>query len=137
TSSSISGVTCKLTWQNVRVRPTAGTPLATGNLTRSGTASVVGLPTTVNLGALREVPGAVNKLIILTQPSSTATAGVDFAQQPVIRLEDQFGNLCTNAISTVVTATRNAGSGTLQGTTSLTPVAGIVTFTNLSHNVAT
>src|SRR5439155_321217 len=26
TSSSISGVTCKLTWQNVRVRPTAGTP---------------------------------------------------------------------------------------------------------------
>src|SRR6516164_11299277 len=39
TSSSANGVTCKLTWQNVRVRPTAGTPLATGNLTRTGTAA--------------------------------------------------------------------------------------------------
>src|SRR5207245_3121341 len=39
--------------------------------------------------------------------------------------------------STVVTATRSAGSGTLQGTTNATAVAGIVTFANLSHNVAT
>src|SRR5205814_275237 len=57
--------------------------------------------------------------------------------QPVIRLEDQFGNPRTNDNSTVVTAARNAGSGTLQGTTGLTAVAGIVTYTNLSHNVAT
>jgi len=56
--------------------------LATGNLTRSGTATVVGLPATVNLGTLREVAGAAKNLIIQTQPSSTATAGVAFAQQP-------------------------------------------------------
>jgi hypothetical protein len=30
TSPSASGTTCKLTWQNVRVRPAAGTPLAAG-----------------------------------------------------------------------------------------------------------
>src|SRR5262249_7050083 len=137
TSSSASGVTCKLTWQNVRVRPTAGTPLASGNLSRSGTASVVGMPTGANLGLLREVPGAASSLAMQTQPSATATAGVAFPQQPVIRLQDQFGNFCTNNSSTVVSAARSAGSGILQGTTNVTALAGIVTFTNLSHNVAT
>src|SRR5205823_1998296 len=37
----------------------------------------------------------------------------------------------------LVTASRGAGSGTLQGTTSRTAANGIVTFTNLSHIVAT
>src|SRR3989442_13986658 len=64
TSTSINGVTCKLTWQNIRVRPTAGTPLASGNLSRSGTASVVGLSASANLGALREIAGAANNLVI-------------------------------------------------------------------------
>jgi hypothetical protein len=137
TSASASGVACKLTWQNVRVRPTAGTPLAIGNLTCSGTASVVGLSTNANLATLVEIPGAASSLVILTQPSSTATAGAPFAQQPVIRLQDQFGNFCTNNSSTVVSVARNAGSGTLQGTLTATPVNGIATFTNLSHNVAT
>src|SRR5262249_4183414 len=102
TSSSQSGVTCKLTWQNVRVRPTAGMPLASGNLTRNGTASATGLPVGVRLGALREIPGAANKLVIQTQPSAAATAGVAFAQQPAISLQDQFGNLCTNNSSMLV-----------------------------------
>src|SRR5207249_4105376 len=35
------------------------------------------------------------------------------------------------------TAARVAGSGTLQGTTSGTAAGGLVTFTNLSHTVAT
>src|SRR5207244_6118285 len=74
---------------------------------------------------------------ILTQPSATATAGVAFGQQPVIRIEDQYGNLRSSDNGTAVTATRNAGSGTLQGTTSLTAIGGVVSFTNLSHNVAT
>src|SRR5262249_36650063 len=38
--------------------------------------------------------------------------------------------------STVVTVTRSAGSGTLQGTLSATAVNGVATFANLSHNVA-
>ncbi|HXJ76452.1 MAG TPA: hypothetical protein VNM37_26580, partial [Candidatus Dormibacteraeota bacterium] len=97
TASSASGVTCSLTWQNVRVRPTTGTPLASGNLTRSGTASVVGLPASANLGFLREVAGAASSLAIQTQPSATATAGVAFAQQPVLQVRDQFGNLRSTA----------------------------------------
>src|SRR5206468_12638502 len=82
-------------------------------------------------------PAPASKLTLLTQPSSTAIAGVVFAQQPVIRIEDPYGNLRASDNSTVVTATRNAGSGVLQGTTSLGAVNGLVSFTNLSHNVAT
>src|SRR5439155_1475970 len=82
-------------------------------------------------------PGPASRLSIQTQPSATATAGVVFAQQPVIRIEDQYGNLRSSDNTTVVTATRNAGSGTLQGTTSMTAVNGLVSFTNLSHTVTT
>ena len=99
-SSSINGVTCKLTWQNARVRPTAGTPLASGNLKVSGTATVVTVSTNSNFGTLREVAGAASGLVMQTQPSSTATAGVMFAQQPVIQVQDQFGNLRSTANGT-------------------------------------
>src|SRR6185503_17088430 len=47
------------------------------------------------------------------------------------------GNLVGSDNSTVVTAARSAGSGTLQGSLSVKAVSGLVTFTNLSHNVAT
>src|SRR6516165_7000625 len=141
TSASASGVTCSLTWQNVRVRPTAGTPLAFGNLTCTGTASLTGVSLVSNFGALREVAGAAKSLVIQTQPSANATAGVAFAQQPVLQVRDQFGNLRSTANgvsdSTVVTAARNAGSGTLQGTLNATATNGLATFVNLSHNVAT
>lgn len=79
---------------------------------------------------------AATRLGIQTQPSATATAGVVFAQQPVVRIEDQFGNLVTADNSTVVTAARSAGSGTLQGTVTRTASGGLVTFTDLRHNVA-
>src|SRR5262249_44324548 len=71
----------------------------------------------------------------------TATAGLPFAQQPVLKIRDQFGNLrsATNGVtdSTVVTAARGNGSGTLQGTLSVGATDGVATFTDLSHNAAT
>jgi len=93
-------------------------------------------------GNLNEVAGAANKFFILTQPSSSATAGVVFAQQPVLQILDQFGNLRSAANgsadnSTLVSAARAAGSGILQGTTTVTASNGVVTFVNLSHNTAT
>ena len=55
------------------------------------------------------MPGVANRIAILTQPSASATAGVAFVQQPLLQLQDQFGNARTalngNADnSTVVTA---------------------------------
>src|SRR5204863_2011161 len=74
-------------------------------------------------------------LAIAVPPSSTAIAGIIFAQQPQIQIQDQFGNLCTN--NSTVTAARSAGSGTLQGTLNATAVGGVAAFTDLAHNVAT
>jgi len=137
TSASSGGVNCSLTWQNIRVRPTATSPLASGNITKTGTSTMAAVTSSsTSFGSLIEY-GPASRLSIQTQPSTTATAGVPFAQQPVIRIEDAVGHLLTADNSTVVTAARSAGSGTLQGSTSRTAVNGLVTFTNLSHNVAT
>jgi hypothetical protein len=87
-------------------------------------------------GQLTVTPGSASSLVILTQPSSSAAAGVPFAQQPAIGVRDVYGNLRTTDNTTVVTVARNAGSGTLQGTLSATAVNGVATFTDLSHNLA-
>jgi hypothetical protein len=76
------------------------------------------------------------RLTLQTQPSATATAGVVLAQQPVIRIEDSFGNLMSSDNSIVVTVSLGFGSAALQGTLSRTALNGVVTFTNLSYNVA-
>jgi hypothetical protein len=64
---------------------------------------------TINLGA-----GAAAKLVIVTEPSSTAESGDEFDTQPVIRLLDASGNLVLkNGVT--ITATLNSGIGTLRG----------------------
>lgn len=136
-SASSGGVTCSLTWQNVSVQPSAGTPLASGNLVVSGTAVIQGVTaSSTSFGFLAEVVGAATQLGIQTAPSSSAAAGVEFAQQPVIQIEDQFGNLRNADDSTVVTAGINTGTGTLQGPATATAVGGIATFGGLSYQVA-
>src|SRR5262249_32172559 len=87
-------------------------------------------------GVLTTHRSGASKLVILPNPASTAIAGVALSQQPQIRIEDQYGNLRSTDNSTVVTAARNAGTGTLQGTLSATALNGVATFANLSHNVA-
>ena len=77
-----------------------------------------------------------SKLVIHTPPSTTAIAGQPLANQPVIYEEDQFGNLITDDNSTVMTASLASGTGTLAGTTSVTVVGGVATFTNLGYSVA-
>src|SRR6266480_3519582 len=134
-SASSGGVTCSLTWQNVRARPSAGTPLANGNITSSGTAVIQGITTgSTSWGFLNEGVGAAAKLAIATAPSPTAVAGVGFAQQPVIQVQDQFGNLRTADDSTLVTVT-NTGTTVLEGVTNITAVDGIAAFAGLDYTV--
>src|SRR5262249_14847702 len=64
-----------------------------------------------------------------------AQAGVVFSPQPQVKVVDQFGTLRDTDSSTVVTATRLGGSGTLQGTLTRTATFGVASYTNLSHNV--
>ncbi|MFN7139788.1 MAG: beta strand repeat-containing protein, partial [Limisphaerales bacterium] len=127
-----------LIWTNIRVRALAGSPLRTGYMTNSGTTTnIAGVVHGVtSWGTLNMVAGPAAALQIVQQPSPTAIAGENFVQQPVVRVVDAAGNWLNNDNTTVITATRFSGSGTLQGTTTLTVVNGEVKYTNLNHLVA-
>ena len=135
-----------LTISGIEVKPQKGTNFTTATIVRptgtsGGTSAVLGTTNSV-FATLKQVPGAATKLAIQTQPSTNATAGVAFAQQPVLLVQDQFGSTRNTAngasdSSTTVTASRNAGAGTLQGTLTQTAANGVVTFSGLNHQVAT
>ncbi len=75
---------------------------------------------------------AATQLAITIQPSSTASSGVAFAQQPAVQLRDASNNPVSQA-GVVVTANLASGSGALSGTqTATTNASGVATFTNLS-----
>ena len=71
----------------------------------------------------------VDKLGFTAQPSETA-AGAVFSPAVVVAAQDKYGNTVTTYIAPDVTIT---GVGTtLVGTTTLTPVSGVVTFTGVT-----
>jgi len=81
-------------------------------------------------------PAPASQLVIQTQPSASVAAGDLFPQQPVIQIQDQFGNLCSADNATVITAALDQGSDVLYGTLAATAVNGVATFTDLSYQVA-
>ena len=92
-------------------------------------ASVNGSPATFAAAA---TVGSPPRLVILTQPSTTAMSGVPFAQQPMLQVEDNLGNPIPQA-GISVTAGISSGGGTLGGNTTLTTdVTGKVQFTDLA-----
>ena len=138
---------------------TAGLQSGTGPLKGTTTVTVAGgIATFVNLadntaetikllftsGSLTQVtshniavsPAVASQLAIHTQPSGSATAGAAFNRQPVVYVEDQYGNIETGDSSTIVTAAIGSGTGPLQGTATETVSGGIATFTNLADNTA-
>lgn len=80
----------------------------------------------------------VQSLVIVTQPGG-ATAGLSLSTQPVVHVRSG-GVTTASDNSTVVTASIAAGTGpagaTLTGTTSVTVVAGVATFSNLALSAA-
>jgi hypothetical protein len=77
-------------------------------------------------------PAAATQLAIVTQPSSSASAGATFAQQPSLQLRDATGKAVSQA-AVVVTVAIATGGGTLGGTTTAsTNASGVATFANLS-----
>ncbi|MBI4993468.1 hypothetical protein HZC33_00710 [Candidatus Wolfebacteria bacterium] len=130
TSKTSSGVRNSLTWQNVRARPSAGTPLASGNIIKSGTSSISGVTGSTNFGTLTEVVGVKTQLVYTTQPSSSAETNSDFSTKPVIAVRDQFGNTATSDNSTTISlsavlSTQSCGGAAGSGTITSTPVSGV------------
>jgi len=72
---------------------------------------------------------SVTRLVVTTQPGG-ATGGVNFATQPVVQLRDVNGNPVGTATA-AVTAAIASGAGTLSGTTTVSAVNGVATFTDL------
>ena len=68
--------------------------------------SLIGLIALLGSAVLVAGPPAV-----ATQPSATATAGVVFGTQPIVQIQDQYGNLRSGDSSTVITAARGTGTG--------------------------
>ena len=69
------------------------------------------------------------QLAIITQPGNAAS-GVAFGAQPVVQIRDANNDPVSGSTATV-TASIETGSGTLQGNTQATAVAGVATFANL------
>lgn len=82
-------------------------------------------PITVNAGA-------PSQLVVVFQPSANATAGVAFANQPKVAIQDQFGNLVTTATGNQVTAAiTTGGAPALAGTLTVPTFGGLASFTDL------
>jgi hypothetical protein len=101
----------------------AGTPTITAASTSPNTITSATQVETVTAAA-------ASQLVFTTQPSASTVAGVVFATQPVVKIEDAFGNVVTTgADSTVsVALTKTTGTGSLTGTASMNAVAGVADF---------
>jgi len=79
--------------------------------------------------------GAPAKLAITTQPAAPVGNGGALATQPVVTVQDTYGNVIATATSNVV-AQVGAGAWTIGGTTTKAAVAGSATFTGLTASSA-
>ena len=75
---------------------------------------------------LAAAPAAV---VLMTDPSSTGQAGVALSTQPVVQIEDTYGNLVTWDDTTIVTASSGSAKLSNDGTT---VSGGVATFGGLS-----
>jgi hypothetical protein len=86
-------------------------------------------------------PAPADRLVFATQPGS-ASAGVPFGIQPVVKARDQFGNDTVAGLpgSRIVTLALSSGTGSLTGNTSLdigtNAGNGVVIFTDLQLDAA-
>ena len=73
--------------------------------------------------------GAAAKLVVRTQPVG-GVVGTPLATQPVVEVTDAAGNVVNGQVP--VTARITSGGGTLTGTTTVTSVQGVASFTDLA-----
>jgi hypothetical protein len=93
-------------------------------------ASSAGL-TGATSGTFNITAATASQIVLVTAPAG-ASSGSAFGTQPVLQLQDAFGNPVSQA-GVSVTAAITSGSGTLGGTVTVQSDAnGTVTFTNLS-----
>ena len=118
---------------------TAGT--SAGNISVQAAIPAYSLSTPFTVAA---TAGAASKTVFATEPSSAGSAGTSLTTQPVIQIQDVYGNLVSTSsaavtlalysdatCSTAVTTTPNA-TNALSGTLTRTSSSGVATFTDVA-----
>ncbi|WP_224369201.1 beta strand repeat-containing protein [Hyalangium versicolor] len=91
-------------------------------------------PTVQGSGSTSVTPGSATGLRFVAQPAHSV-AGTPIQPAVKVELVDSYGNSVTTSTESVTLALEdNPGGGTLSGTTTVTTVAGVATFSNLSIN---
>ena len=89
---------CQVVFSNMQVRPTVGTPLASGNIVKTGTASVSGITNGVtSFGTLTEVAGALDHFSFAA--IGTQVAGTPFSI--TMTAKDAYNNTVTSFAGSV------------------------------------
>ncbi|MCX6712522.1 MAG: hypothetical protein NT041_02455 [Candidatus Vogelbacteria bacterium] len=96
--ASSGGCKNRVTWSGIAVRPTAGTPLASGNIVKSGTAPIVGVTGSTNFGTLTEVVGAINSVVVSPTGAQSLAGGATL--QFTAQGKDAFNNNISGLIYT-------------------------------------
>ncbi len=95
------------------------------------TATSAGL--TAGTSAAFNITFAAATQVVFTTAPGGGTGGLAWAAQPVLTVQDAFGNTVTNSTASVVLAIgTNPGPGTLGGTATRSAVGGVATFSGLS-----
>ena len=129
-----------------RAAGTTASPLVISTLSSDGTTALVnGTSYNIQLKAVNAIgdgtptasvaatSGTPATAVLMTTQPVGGTSGAALATQPVVRLVDATGNTVTHSTASV---TVTASGGTLGGTTTVTAVNGVATFTNLTHTTA-
>ncbi|MDZ7807174.1 MAG: hypothetical protein U5K71_08655 [Gracilimonas sp.] len=105
----------------------------------TGTANIqASLPGIISVPSetITVLPRNADEIVINTQPPANAIAGEVFSNDVIVHVLDIFGNLVTTDNSTQATISINSGNGTLSGTLTRTAVNGVITFDDLSADIA-
>jgi len=128
TVSAVNGV-ATFSGLSINTAGTGYTLTATSGSLTSGVSSAFAITATT-----------ASKLAFTTEPSSSATGGTAFAQQPTVTVEDQYGNTVTTSTASITLAI-TSGTGTAGAALSCTTnpksaTAGVDTFAGCSINLA-
>ena len=135
TNTLSAGTDYSISTGTLTLKPSGSTG---SGLRTAGTATVTVVATGYSDATVSQAIGfgAATKLGITTQPTAPASNGAVLATQPVVKIQDQYGNTVTTSSASVTAAKSDAGSWTLGGTTSLAATSGVATFTNLTATSA-
>lgn len=133
--AALTGVNPRNTNQNGRANFTqiriSGPPDNDYVLTFTATVNGVDLPP-VSADPITVTTGAATRLVIVQQPSANLQSGDQFAQQPVIEVQDASGNPISGARTIAVELGQGDGDGTLTGDVTVSTGGGsTASFTDL------